>query len=75
MNATSLWVQWLELNLPINRLQVPTLIGSQDPTCIMLKNKKQNRNNIVTNSIKILKGVHIKKNLEKKKRVNGLIEF
>ena len=37
--------------------------GAEEPTCLEAKKPKQNRSNIVTNSIKTLKMAHIKKNL------------
>ena len=55
-------VQWLRLCLPMQGVQVQPLVGElrshmpYDP-----KTKMQNRSNIVTNSIKTLKMVHIEK--------------
>ena len=56
-------VQWLRLCLPMQGVRVQPLVGElrshipYDP-----KTKMQNRSNIVTNSIKTLKMVHIKTN-------------
>ena len=55
-------IQWLKLHLPMLGVQVQVLVrvlrahmpGGQ-------KNKTENRNSIVTNSIKTFKMVHIKK--------------
>ena len=40
--------------------------GAKTPGALGPKNKTENRNNIVTNSMKTLKMVHIKKRKEKK---------
>ena len=58
---TSLVVQWFRLRLPMQGVQVWSLVGelgSYMPPG--QKNKTWNRSNIVTNSIKDLKIVHIK---------------
>ena len=60
--GTSLLVQWLRLHLPMQGVQVQSLareLGSHMPCG--RKTKTWNRNNILTNSIKTLKMVHIKK--------------
>ena len=65
--GTSVIVQWLRLHLPIQEVQVPSLareLRSHMPRG--QKTKTQNRSNIVTNSIKTLKMVHIKKMFKKK---------
>lgn len=46
------------------------LVGSEDPMCLMAKNPKTDRNNIVTNSIRLFKMVHIKKSWKKKKQID-----
>ena len=59
-------VQWLRLYLPMQGMQVPSLVGglrSRMPHS--QKIKTEIRSNIVTN-LKTLKMVHIKKNLLKK---------
>ena len=53
----SLMVQWLELCLPIQGVWVQSLVGKLRFHSLMVKKPKQNRNNIVTNSIKTLKVV------------------
>ena len=58
----SLAVQWLRLHLPKQGVQVGSLVW--EVRSHMLQNKKlktQNRRDSVTNSIKTLKMVHIKK--------------
>ena len=61
--GTSLEVQWLRLHLPIQEAWVPSLVMiSRSHMPHSQKSKTQNRINIVTNSIKILKMVHIKRN-------------
>ena len=60
---TSLVVQWFRLHLPVQGVQVQSLVGelrSHMPQG--QKTKTQNRSNIVTNLIKTLKMVHVKKN-------------
>ena len=68
--GTSLVVQWLRLRLPVQPVRVRSLVGElrshmpQGP-----KTKTENRSNSVTNSVKTLKMVHIKKNLKKKIKI------
>ena len=65
---TSLVVQWFRLHLPVQGEQVQSLVGelrSHMPQG--QKTKTQNRSNIVTNLIKTLKMVHVKKKFLKKK--------
>ena len=62
MLGTFLVVQWLRL-LPTHRVAVGSLgreIRSHEPVSQKAKTKKQNRSNIVTNSIETLKMVRIK---------------
>ena len=72
--GTSLKVQWLRLGLPTQAVRVPSLAGwdaglpmqaVRGPSLPKIPHalwpKKQNRNNIVTNSIKTLKVIHIGK--------------
>ena len=74
--GTSLEIQWLSPHLPVQAVLVWSLVGElrfPQASCPTLQ-KKQNRNNrskIVTNSVKTLKMVHIKKKKKnlKKKRV------
>ena len=42
---------------------------NQDPTCLAAKKTKHKTSNIVTNSIKTLKMVNIKKTFKKKKKI------
>ena len=64
--GTSLEIQWLSPHLPMQAVLVWSLVGElkfPQASCPTLQ-KKQNRNNrskIVTNSVKTLKMVHIKK--------------
>ena len=65
---TSLVVQWLRLHLPVQGGQVQSLVGelrSHIPQG--QKTKTSNRSNIVTNPIKTLKMVHVKKIILEKK--------
>ena len=65
---TSLVVQWLRLHLPVQGVQVQSLVGelrSHMPQG--QKTKTSNRSNIVTNPIKTLKMVHVKKIILEKK--------
>ena len=65
---TSLVVQWLRLHLPVQGVQVQSLVGelrSHMPQG--QKTKTSNRSNIVTNPIKTLKMVHDKKIILEKK--------
>ena len=68
---TSLMVQCLRLYLPMQWVQVSSLVGElRTQMHYGQKTNTLNRSSIVTNSIKTLKMVHIKKkNLKKKKRV------
>ena len=66
-------VQGLRLCLPMHGLWVQFLVG--DFRFHMpwgQKIKTGNRSNIVTNAIKTLKLVHIRKNLKKKKKVEPI---
>ena len=71
--GTFLVEQWLKLCFPMQGVWVWSLVGElRSHTCLTLKNQNiNNRSNTVTNSIKTLKMVCIKKNLEKKKRGHG----
>ena len=61
-------VQWLRLCLPMQKVQVWSLLRELR-LCITAKNPKhKNRSNIITNTVKALQMVHIKKNLKKKKQ-------
>ena len=53
---------------------VRSLVGNLDPTWFMAKITKHKTGNIVINSIKILKMVHIKNNLKKKRTLLGLFK-
>ena len=69
VTGTSLVVQWLGLRLPLQEVQVRSLVGelgSHMPRG--QKNNIKNRSNIVTSSVKTLKMVHIKKKKSKKKK-------
>ena len=68
--GTSLVVQRLRLHLPMQEVWVRSLVGNLDPTWFMAKITKHKTGNIVINSIKILKMVHIKNNLKKKKELS-----
>ena len=60
-------VQWLRLCLPMKGVAVQSLVGElRSHTPHGEKPKTLNRNNIVTNSIKTLKVIHIQKNIFKK---------
>ena len=65
--GTSLMVQWLRLSLPMQGVQIPSLVWELRSRAAKMQNVKQN--NIVTNSIKTLKMVHIKKKKSLKKSV------
>ena len=57
-------VQWLRLCLPVYRLRVQFLFGKLIFHMLCghkMKEKKNNRDTIVTNSIKTLKMAHMKK--------------
>ena len=43
VNGTLLVVQWLRLCLPMQGMQVQSLEGSQDPTCLVVKNKTKHK--------------------------------
>ena len=62
-------VQWLRLHLPMQGVWVQSLV--RELRHHMPHGQKQNRSNIVTNSIKTFKMSHIKK---KKKRMDGRME-
>ena len=60
-------VQWLRLHLPMQGVRVQSLVGElrfRVPCC--QKTKKKHRSNIVTNSIKTPKSIHLKKKLKKR---------
>ena len=59
-NGTSQIVQRLRLCFSMQRVWVQSLVGELKSTCHMAKKQKQ-KTNIITNSIKTLKMVHIKK--------------
>ena len=62
------WVQWLKLYLPTQGVRVCYLVGELISHMPRSQNTKtENRNDIVSDSMKTLKMVHIKKNLKKKK--------
>ena len=60
-------VQWLRLRLPMQGVWIQSLLWGElrSHMFVAKKPKHKNRNNIVTNSIKTLKIVHIKKKLKK----------
>ena len=63
----SLVVQWLGLGLPVQKVGVQSLVGElRSHMPHGQRTKTENRNHIVTNSIKTLKVVHIK--IKKKKK-------
>ena len=73
--VTSLEVQWLRFHLPMQGVQVWSLVRELwSHTPWGQKNKTWNRSNVVTKSTEDFKKmVHIKKNLKKKKkRVTGI---
>ena len=56
----------VRLHLPMQRAQVQSLVKVLNPLCLAAQKPKQNRSNSITNSIKTLKMVHLKKkNLKK----------
>lgn len=55
-----LLVPWLRPHFPMQRVLVRSLVRNYDSTCLVVK-KKKNHKTVVTNSIKTLKVVHIKK--------------
>ena len=64
--GTSLVVQWVIRHLPVQGVQVQSLVRELRSQFLMAKkNKIWNRNNIAANSIKTLKMICIKKNLKK----------
>ena len=68
--GTPLEDQWLRVCLPIEGVPVPSLVGElrshMSPGQKKKKKKKtQNRSNLVTNSVKTSKLVHIKLSLKK----------
>ena len=71
-SRTSLVVQWLRLPFPMQEVWVQSLVKElRSNMPHSQKPKTSNRSNIVTNSIKTLKTVHIKKNkknFEKEKK-------
>ena len=63
-------IQWLRLGLPVEGVWVGSLVRElRSYMPFGQKIKAKNRSNIVTNSIKTLKMIHIKKVLKKKKIV------
>ena len=67
--GTSLGVHWLRLHLPMQRVWVPSLVWElRSHMLCSKKNKTENRSNIVTNSIKTLKMIHIFKKILKEKK-------
>ena len=67
--GTSLVDQWLRLRLPIEGVPVPSLVGELGSHMSPgQKNETQNRSNLVMNSVKTSKLVHIKLSLKKKKK-------
>ena len=66
-------VQWLRLQLPMQGVE--SLIRKLDPTCFSAKkDKTENRSNVVTNSVKTLKMVHIFKTLKKVLKTSELYD-
>ena len=66
--GTSLVDQWLRLRLPIEGVSVLSVVGELGSYMSPgQKTKTQNRSNLVTNSVKSSKLVHIKLSLKKKK--------
>ena len=65
---TSLVIQWLELCLPLQGVQVQSLVGEPRSHMPCRQKAKHKTSNIVTNSIKTLK--QSSKNLKGKKRKN-----
>ena len=66
--GTPLEDQWLRVCLPIEGVPVPSLVGeirSHMSPGQKKKKKTQNRSNLVTNSVKTSKLVHIKLSLKK----------
>ena len=66
--GTPLEDQWLRVCLPIEGVPVPSLVGelrSHMSPGQKKKNKTQNRSNLLTNSVKTSKLVHIKLSLKK----------
>ena len=62
VQRTSLVVQGLRLHLPTEGMRIPPLVGELSSHVLhSQKTKTQHRNNIIANSIKTLKVVHIKK--------------
>ena len=59
-------VQWLRLYLPVQELQIRSLVRELRSHMVVAKNPNINRSNIVTNSIKTLKMVPHQKSLKKK---------
>ena len=59
--GTSLEVQQLRLHLPIPAVRAGFLVGELNLMCLVAKKSKHKTNNIVTNSIKTLKMIHLKK--------------
>ena len=74
-------VQWLRLPLPMQRVRVQSLVRKLRPHMPRgQKTKTYNRSNIITNPIKTLKMVHIKKKKKKgfkkqNKKTKGLSAY
>ena len=67
--GTSLVDQWLRLHLPIEGVSVLSVVGELGSYMSPgQKTETQNRSNLVTNSVKTSKLVHIKLSLKKKKK-------
>ena len=58
-------VQWLRPCLPIRECGFNPWLGSKDPIYLVDKKTKHVTSNIITNSLKTFKMVHIKKKLKK----------
>ena len=74
--GTSLVVQWLGFHPPLQGVRFQSLVGK--PESHMPRGqgtKPQNRGNVVTNSTKTLKMVHIKKKILKKRHPRGIKIF
>ena len=73
LEGTSLAVQWLRL--PMQEVWVRSLVRELRPLASRdKKTKTQNRSNIVTDSIKTLETVHIKKKIFKKNQMENYTE-
>lgn len=61
--GTSLMAQWLGFHLPMQGVGVPPLVGELRPHTHYPQ--RENRNDVVLNSIKTLRTVHVKKKIFK----------